>query len=111
MCASLDMFGVPLKNKERARVFYIYDSEDYYEFDCSEKYWDMWVAKRGNSSYSDSSGLFAIFKMWSSTFAVHSLPKKLQLYLFKIDQPQLVAFNVQASTIAVNSMKDKCSWT
>jgi len=34
MCASLDMFGIPLKNMDKARVLYIHRPENYYEFDC-----------------------------------------------------------------------------
>ena len=70
------MFGVPIKNRDKARVFYIYNSEDYYDFDCPEKYWDMWVSKRGNNNYSDGSGLFAIYKVWGSSLAVHDFHRK-----------------------------------
>ena len=33
VCPSLDFFAVPLVGKFKARVFYIYDSEDYFEIE------------------------------------------------------------------------------
>jgi hypothetical protein len=67
--------------KNRIRVFYIDDSEEYVQIDDVEKFFP---AKGGNNVYSDESGVFAVRGGKGGKVDVYELGNKCKIREIKI---------------------------